>query len=90
VTTTLRRRALACLREGRVTILHAEGDDFPNRADVAPDRVVAAVQSSRTGGPRYAVDLMPRDGWSCTCDRPDCPHIAAVQIVAGQAARVPS
>ena len=81
--TTLRRRALACLREGRVTILQAEGDEMPRR-------VVAAVQSSRTGGPRYAVDLVPRGGWSCTCDRPDCPHIAAVQIVAGQAARVPS
>jgi len=82
--TTLRRRALACLREGRVTILNAEAGEG------GPAVVLAAVQSSRIGGPRYAVDLMPRDGWSCTCDQRDCPHIAAVQIVAGQAARVPS
>ena len=82
--TTPRSRALACLREGRVTILSAEAGEG------SPAVVVAAVRSSRTGGPRYAVDLTFRGGWSCTCDRPDCAHIAAVQIATGQAARVPS
>jgi len=79
---TVRSRALACLREGRVTILLAEPSDD------GPAVVLAAVGSSRTGGPTYAVDFTPRNGWTCTCNRPDCPHVAAVQIVTGQAARV--
>lgn len=73
-----RTSALAILRSGRLTMLHvlSAGD--------AVHQVVARVQSSRTGGPRYAVDLL--DGrWACTCSAwtqaNRCSHLLAVQMV---------
>lgn len=81
MTPELRRKALAVLREGRLTILHATCRKTAH--DV--DEVIARVRSSRQGGPNYAIDFL--DGtWTCTCRAgSDCPHIAAAQIVTGHA-----
>jgi uncharacterized Zn finger protein len=74
----LRSKALACLREGRVTVFGVKLDD-----GWRPIAVLARVRSSRDRHP-YRVVL--RDGvWSCTCraglrDEP-CPHVAAVALV---------
>jgi hypothetical protein len=87
VTPDLRRKALAVLREARLTILHAECRKTAQ--DV--DEVIARVRSSREGGPSYCVDFL--DGvWTCTCrDGGGCAHVAAVQIVTGHAtAAVPA
>ncbi|MCU1677684.1 MAG: hypothetical protein JWM93_2442 [Frankiales bacterium] len=71
----VRRRALACLREGRVTV------DF---VGAHGERVIARVKSSRHDG-SYVVDSWPREtgkAWECTCRAGrGCPHIAAVRIV---------
>lgn len=74
----MRAKALACLREGRVTVLGVKLD-----AGWKPARVVARVRSSRDGH-AYRVQLRVRD-WSCTCrdglrNQP-CAHAAAVALV---------
>lgn len=76
----LRSKALAVLREGRLIVRHAR---TYNGGDGRPSEVVAAVRSSRDGGPTYAVDLI--DGVAtCTCrDGGDCAHVAAVALVTG-------
>lgn len=73
----LRVKALAYLRGGNVTILHAQ------EAEPVPMRVTATVQGHRA---MYWVDLIA-EHWSCQCQRfasdLNCPHITAVQIVTG-------
>lgn len=77
-----RRKALACLREGRVTVLEAGHVHFGR-----PTRVTAAVRSSRDGGPTYAVDLVG-SAWACTCRAGHpCAHSLAVALVTGWAAQ---
>ena len=82
----LRRKALAIIREERLTILVAKCHGDLHVADV----VTARVQSSRLGNGRllHAVDfnLLGNGRWTCTC-RADgvCPHIWAAQLVTGHA-----
>jgi hypothetical protein len=77
--TPLRPKALAVLREGRLTMLRVECRNTAHEVD----EVIARVQSSREGGPAYAVDLSFGQ-WTCTCRRDEpCAHIAAVQLVTG-------
>lgn len=73
-----RRKALACIREGRVRIdrVIKEADDFYTR-------VSAVVRSSRDGH-EYFIRLCGRK-WSCDCregrrDLP-CAHTLAVALV---------
>lgn len=77
-----RSAALARLREGLVTIRHAE--ILEGRGPhAAPTVIVAAVASSRDNAPAHRVDLH-NGAWSCTCpDTLTCPHIAAVMLVTG-------
>jgi hypothetical protein len=87
VSDTLRPKALAVLREGRLQLLHVECRKTAH--DV--DEVIARVRSSRDGGPAYAVDLL--DGtWTCTCrDGGGCAHVHATQMVTGHTdAQVPA
>lgn len=81
MTPDLRRKALAVLRTGRLTVLHSTCRKTAHEVD----EVIARVQSSRDGGPAYCVDFL--DGaWTCTCRAGgDCPHVAAVQLVTGHA-----
>lgn len=77
----MRSKALACLREGRVTVLGVKLD-----AAWHPVAVVARVRSSRDQHP-YRV-LLRMGMWSCDCrdgqhDQP-CAHVAAVQLVTTQ------
>lgn len=84
MTDPLRAKALAVLREGRLTVVLARSP----AGSVRPQELVCAVRSSRHGGPTYAVDLAG-GVWSCTCDREQpCAHIAAAQLVAGHPAEV--
>jgi hypothetical protein len=78
----LRPKALAVIRSGRLTVMHT---NCRKQAHVI-DEVIAKVQSSRQGGPTYAIDYL--DGiWDCTCRAEgECAHIAAVQLVTGHAA----
>lgn len=74
----LRSRALACLREGRVTVL-AVGVD----KQWQPIRVLARVRSSRDDH-LYRIRRIAGT-WSCTCreglrEQP-CPHVRAVAMV---------
>lgn len=77
-TDPIRSKALACLREGRVTVLGVKLD-----AAWRPIRVAARVRSSRDGHP-YRVQLS-LGNWSCTCRagmrNEPCPHVAAVALV---------
>lgn len=78
-----RRKALAILREGRLTVLAAR----MSPSALQPDSLCASVRSSRPGGDRYAVDLRGHI-WTCTCDRAGCAHILAAQLVTGYATKV--
>lgn len=84
MTPELRKKALAVLREGRLQLQHVTC----RRTAHDVDEVVGRVQSSRAGGPAYAVDFLD-DCWTCTC-RPNelCAHIAAVQMVTGHSSAV--
>jgi len=80
----IRSKALACLREGRVTVYGVKLDDRWR-----PVVVLARVLSSRDRHP-YKVQL--RDGaWSCGCREglrgEPCAHVAAVQHVIPVGAR---
>lgn len=78
--TTLRAKALAVLRTGRLSVISAKAEP----GNVVVD-VTAAVQSSRIGGLTYAVDYS-FGSWSCTCrEQYGCAHIAAAQLVTGHA-----
>lgn len=84
-TDPLRSKALACLREARVTVLRVRlGEDWQ------PDLVMARVKSSRENIQPYRVRFSA-GRWSCTCgvgvgvDVP-CPHAAAVALVTTAAA----
>jgi hypothetical protein len=74
----MRSKALACLREGRVTVYGIKLDDAWR-----PTVVLARVLSSRDRHP-YLVRFHD-SAWSCSCrdglrgDR--CPHVTAVQLV---------
>ncbi len=89
----LRAKALAILREGRCTIRLATGPSgWDPSEDTEPQTVLAVVQSSRLGGPPYAVDRTPTSfepgagEWFCTCRQQGyCAHIHAVQLVTGWA-----
>jgi len=77
----MRAKALAVLREGRLTVLSAASD---MTTLTATEAVVRVVGSRGT----YAVDL--REGmWQCTCSAnaggSRCGHIAAAQLVLGVA-----
>jgi len=78
----VRRKALAVLREGRVTLLVVRSD--PDT--LAVTKVVARVQGSRG---TYVVDyrVTADSGWDCTCSRgmagQRCGHILAAQLVTG-------
>lgn len=79
----IRTRALACLREGRVTVLGVKLD-----AAWRPVAVVARVRSSRDG---HQYRVMLRAGtWTCDCRdgmrNNTCPHAAAVALVTAKAA----
>lgn len=77
----VRTKALAVLREGRVTICHARSDDCKS----PPFELVARVTASQPGNGPWTVDML--DGWwSCSCPAPngtDCKHVAAVAMVCG-------
>jgi hypothetical protein len=86
----LRRKALAVLREGRLTVHEAAAEQMD-----PPHKVVAFVRSSRDPGRSYVVDLMAGT-WSCTCgaggglwgahgwgQQPECAHITAARLVCG-------
>jgi hypothetical protein len=77
-----RSSALSRLRDGLVTIRHAE--ILEGRGPTAaPTVIVAAVASSRGDAPAHRVDLH-NGAWTCTCDNTlTCPHIAAVMLVTG-------
>ncbi len=91
--TRRRRAALAILREGRCTIRLASGPpEWDPGVDTEPQTVLAVVQSSRLGGPMYAIDRTPRPSepgvgdWYCTCrEQSECAHVAAVKLVTGWA-----
>ncbi len=75
----VRTKALAAIRERRVTVVHAVCRKTAH--DV--DEVIARVVSSQDNGPVYVVDLLDAT-WTCTCpDAGDCVHVAAVQLVTG-------
>lgn len=79
----MRSKALACLREGRVTVYGVKLDDAWK-----PLVVLARVLSSRD---RHPYRIQFRDGtWSCDCREglhgEPCPHVAAVQLVTTAAA----
>lgn len=76
----VRSRALAALRDGRVTITLARSATPSG----PPEAVCAFVDSSRGNGLRYVVDLMA-GAWHCTCGITvvECVHVAAVQLVVG-------
>ena len=81
----LRAKALACLRDGRVTVTKAHG---AYGGAPGPQRVEAKVASSRPEHPAHVVDRWDGGEWSCTCPAHarsglPCPHIAAVQLVTG-------
>lgn len=77
--TPLRSKALAVLREGRLSVVSARSTSALELTEL-----VVRVRSSREGGPSYAVDYL--DGvWDCTCRRPQpCAHVTAAQLVSGQ------
>jgi hypothetical protein len=77
----LRRKALSCLREGRVSVWHAESDAFEPAPGIV--KVFATVLSSRDRHP-YNVEYNSRK-WSCECREGrrglPCAHVHAVQLV---------
>lgn len=80
---TARGAALQRLRDGMVTIHHAEVlGGLPVLSP--PTVVVAAVTSGRDPqAPPHRVDLH-NDRWTCTCDTYGiCPHMAAVMLITG-------
>lgn len=80
--TPTRQAALAAYRAGRVVILLADAAVLAPEIE-PPARITAAVHSSRDDRRiPYCVQL--RGGvWTCTCDRPACAHVAAVQLATG-------
>lgn len=75
----LRTKALGYLRDGKVAILTA-ATDKPNRSAGAVGAIVKGFHGE------HWVRLV--DGvWFCSCNndapRPDCAHVAAVQLVTG-------
>jgi len=75
---SVRSKALACLREGRVTVYGIKLDD-----EWRPTVVLARVLSSRDRHP-YRVQFRD-DAWSCDCREGQrgepCAHVAAVELV---------
>lgn len=80
--TPIRTAALDALRNGRVTVLMADRAVLGVSTE-PPARVMAVVASSREDRRvPYLISLRAGD-WTCTCQRPDCAHIASVQLVTG-------
>ena len=78
---TLRPKALAILREGRLTVISAETPPYLD----APAEAIVTVKSSRPGGPTYVVDVDRHvPGFSCTCGSEPCAHAAAARLVLGR------
>lgn len=75
----LRNRALAAIREGRVTILDARSEP-----DAVRPSWVSAIVRGHTG--RHTVTYRgPAAGWTCSCrEAGRCSHIGAVAISTGQ------
>lgn len=79
----VRARALAALREGRVTVLGVKLDE-----QWRPVHVLATVRSSRENVRPHRVRFVA-GRWSCTCPEStvadgvtrSCPHSAAVALV---------
>jgi len=72
----VRSQACAYARNGSISVVSATPASEDGRQ---AGHVIAYVAGqSRT----YQVTLGKR-GWSCTCEEPDCPHSAAVQLVTG-------
>jgi hypothetical protein len=80
----VRAKALACLREARVTVMAVKLS-----AEWRPVLVMARVKSSRDNVRPYRVRFSAGQ-WTCTCDSRvsdgACPHIHAVSLVTTAAA----
>lgn len=76
----LRKNALPIIGSGRLQMMELETSGWDDRIT----KVTARVESSRPGGPKYAVDLLDGE-WRCTCPlglrREPCKHVHAVQMV---------
>lgn len=82
----IRRKALAILREGRVTVLTAKSDPVTLTVTGAMIRVIGTRST-------YVVDYI--DGqWTCTCNRGQagvrCGHILAGQLITAHAETEPT
>jgi SWIM zinc finger len=79
----LRAKALAALRDGRVTVVHARS----HSDRLVPHELIVRVASSRPDGATYVVDLLDDGTWTCTCRDgiagEPCAHVAAVQLITG-------
>jgi uncharacterized Zn finger protein len=77
-TDELRPKALAVLREGRLSIYRVTVDGLARM-----NGCIARVDGHNG---TYVVDFnSPRRGWHCTCpNSPGCAHIAATQLVTPQ------
>ena len=82
----LRRKALAIIREERLTVLGAACRlGRSGEQDAVVDMLTVRVLSSRASIRPYVVDLL-YGRWTCTCRATAvCPHIRAAQLVTGHA-----
>lgn len=87
MTPDTRRKALAILRSGRLTVLNTHRS--PMADEQRPCPVTAQVRTSRPASDRTHVIDLDSTGWHCTCQTPDCPHIAATQLVTGHHEETP-
>lgn len=80
----IRTKALAYLRDKKVRVSHASSAGVSR----TPYDVLAYVDGHNS---TYLVRFTA-DEWSCSCQRPECAHAAAVQLVTGHpsAAEKPS
>ena len=85
-TDPLRRKALAIIREGRLTVLGAACRlGRSGEKDAVVDTLTVRVQSLRFGFNPYIVDLL-YGRWTCTCIAVGlCKHIRASQLITGHA-----
>lgn len=71
----IRAKALAYLRDGKVRVSYATSAGMSR----TPYNVLAYVDGHND---RYLVRFT-EDAWTCSCQRVDCAHAAAVQLVTG-------
>ena len=68
----IRSQACSYARNGDVRVVKALGGDPP------------ALVRARVAGRNASYFVRLNDGaWSCSCERVDCPHVAATQLVTG-------